>query len=78
MKLYATTTSERASKGQGGNKHLEININIHSTEPRYRIRVIEDELLGITYISLEHKHLGKWGIKYQTEEYWNIDEKGNK
>lgn len=26
MKLYATTTSERASKGQGGNKRLEINI----------------------------------------------------
>ena len=24
MKLYATTTSERASKGQGGNKHLDI------------------------------------------------------
>jgi len=26
MKLYATTTSERASKGQGGNKNLEIII----------------------------------------------------
>jgi len=24
MKLYATTTSERASKGQGGNKYLDI------------------------------------------------------
>ena len=24
MKLYATTTSERASKGQGGNKKIEI------------------------------------------------------
>ena len=24
MRLYATTTSERASKGQGGNKHLKI------------------------------------------------------
>lgn len=26
MKLYATTTSERATKGQGGNEYLEINI----------------------------------------------------
>ncbi len=26
MKLYATTTSERASKGQGGNKYLIVNI----------------------------------------------------
>ncbi len=28
MKLYATTTSERASKGQGGNKYLEIAIQV--------------------------------------------------
>jgi hypothetical protein len=27
MKLYATTTSERASKGQGGNDYLDIIIN---------------------------------------------------
>lgn len=26
MKLYATTTSERASKGQGGNEYLNIDI----------------------------------------------------
>lgn len=26
MKLYATITSERATKGQGGNKYLEIEI----------------------------------------------------
>ena len=27
MKLYALTTSERASKGQGGNDYLEISIS---------------------------------------------------
>lgn len=27
MILYATTTSERASKGQGGNKFIEISVN---------------------------------------------------
>ncbi len=26
MKLYATVTSERASKGQGGNTHLEVTL----------------------------------------------------
>jgi hypothetical protein len=28
MKLYATTTSERASKGQGGNEYLQIEITV--------------------------------------------------
>lgn len=28
MKLYATVTSERASKGQGGNKFLEIELKV--------------------------------------------------
>ena len=42
MKLYATTTSERASKGQGGNKFLEINIlDEHKNEILF-IRCIPD------------------------------------
>jgi hypothetical protein len=32
MKLYATTTSERASKGQGGNKNLIIDIQAQQLE----------------------------------------------
>jgi hypothetical protein len=32
MKLYATTTSERASKGQGGNNFLNIDIFVGSTK----------------------------------------------
>jgi len=32
MKLYATTTSERASKGQGGNKSLDILIKAQELE----------------------------------------------
>lgn len=31
MKMYATTTSERASKGQGGNDQLDISLAIGST-----------------------------------------------
>ncbi len=32
MKLYATTTSERASKGQGGQKYIEIEITTENRE----------------------------------------------
>lgn len=28
MKLYATTTSERASKGQGGNKFIQVDFEV--------------------------------------------------
>lgn len=30
MRLYATVSSERASKGQGGNEYLEIRITVGS------------------------------------------------
>lgn len=40
MKLYATVTSERASKSQGGNDYLEIDIRIiDRIEPKYYLRV---------------------------------------
>jgi hypothetical protein len=46
MKLYAITTSERASKGQGGNERLEIDIFIFDRSiPRYKIEITTDELL---------------------------------
>ena len=32
MKLYATTTSERASKGQGGNDYLNIDLKVHDRD----------------------------------------------
>jgi len=32
MKLYATTTSERATKGQGGNEFLDIMIEVEDLE----------------------------------------------
>ena len=34
MKLYATVTSERATKGQGGNNQLVINITVGNTSRR--------------------------------------------
>lgn len=41
MILYTTIQSERAFKGQGGNKKLDINILIDDREkPAYKIEVI--------------------------------------
>lgn len=37
MKLYATTTSERASKSQGGNNYL--NINVLDKEKKIALRL---------------------------------------
>ena len=39
MKLYATTTSERASKGQGGNDRLYIDVNIGELKEVIKIRI---------------------------------------
>jgi hypothetical protein len=50
MKLYATTTSERASKGQGGNEFLQINIKDLNEKVFLQIDVIPYETLdGLQY-----------------------------
>ena len=55
MKLYATITSERATKGQGGNKYLDIEIQAEQVEDIptraniYRLKLeIEDNRLYAT------------------------------
>lgn len=69
MKLYATTTSERGKPvNKSGNIYLNIDININSKEPSYRLRIIDDELLGIAYISLEFFSFGKWHTLFTTEK----------
>ena len=46
MKLYATITSERATKGQGGNKRLNIDILVYDrNNPLYQIEITTDELI---------------------------------
>ncbi len=58
MKYYSTTTSERASKGQGGNKYLNIDINIgEKSFPRFRI-ILEDigiDVYKIRFINMERE-----------------------
>lgn len=66
MLLYATTTSERASKGQGGNDYLEIEVKINDrVNPRYHIRVNKNtfEVLNqeerVIYLEEHTLHKGK-------------------
>jgi len=70
MKLYATTTSERASKGQGGNDYLESNYFITSKEkPQARVRVINDEKMGMIYFCVEEFFFNKWSVKYEQKYF---------
>lgn len=46
MKLYATVASERATKGQGGNKDLTIKVNIGPTKESNEIFEIYLEVVG--------------------------------
>ena len=59
MKLYATVTSERATKGQGGNNYLEIAISV-GDDDRYKIRVTPEKLdfmeRGYSSPLLERRH----------------------
>lgn len=49
MKLYATTTSERASKGQGGNEFLNITIASGSAKDSYIFADIIVDKSGFIY-----------------------------
>ncbi len=40
MKLYATTTSERASKGQGGNNYIKIDLLVGDKKHPHQIGTI--------------------------------------
>ncbi len=56
MKLYATVATERATKGQGGNKQLNISINIDSKEvPRFKLFITkrEDDSTDIVFVDME-------------------------
>ena len=48
MKLYATTTSERATKGQGGNNYLKIEVKDEKKEVIMKIDV-DFTIKGLDY-----------------------------
>lgn len=88
MKLYATTTSERATKGQGGNKNLIIDImgeNLEGIPTRQKLftlsmtvdnNELKAELLDYTEgdkITLYPRHLAKpKGKRQKDEDYTNL------
>lgn len=79
MKLYGTITSERASKGQGGNKELEIIIQVgDSRKTIARLLVMPNPYVaGAYFINLYTN--GKLGGDGMTAfEFRDVDKKGEK
>ena len=70
MKLYATVTSERASKGQGGNEYLNIEIKAEGFEGiptranLYRISLSKNDSYGGLYAEI---------LKYSNHEIIVLD-----
>ena len=76
MKLYATVTSERATKGQGG-KELDIDITdeIKSILWTLEVRIIEGVYSLKVARGSDHFHSHVW---FDTLEYTNKTNKGEK
>lgn len=51
MKMYATAKSERATKGQGGNKHLQVTFEAETENGRETVGSVEMRTEG------EHIHV---------------------
>lgn len=70
MKLYATTTSERASKAQGGNKYIETIINDEHKKVIYHVSIIpyDGDHLIIEHHSfcagVQKRHGGGYSMDY--------------
>ena len=56
MKLYATTTSERASKGQGGNDKLYIDVNIGDIQKMLQININRSPTLKCYILSIGYNN----------------------
>ncbi len=80
MKLYATTTSERASKGQGGNKFIRVEFLVgNATDNEYFGAVILKETDDKGYVLYHNDRIGESHIvdtmrvkgKSQKGEKWD-------
>ena len=72
MKLYATVTSERASKGQGGNEYIEVVLKDEEQKIRYIINYTQDGIMVRS--SKKHLQNNDGGVLVDTMSI----EKGNK
>lgn len=78
MKLYATVTSERASKGQGGN-HLDIDI--FTTGPdkaTHHVKVREDKQTGNILVDFCATYFGKTRVIARECIYIGTETKGER
>lgn len=71
MKLYATVSSERASKGQGGNKYLEIEVK---NEEAQRIALMH---FWPSSDGVAHRMTFQEGLSVDID-YQRFETKGNK
>lgn len=78
MKIYATTTSERATKGQGGNDYLDIEVKGENQEKLLELRITQNE-------DGEHYTVEGYAISYhakngdlRSESYVRYELKGKK
>lgn len=83
MKLYATTTSERASKGQGGNDYIEINITDEDKDLIATIGLKPKRFINDTYIvqigyNGHFTSLKAHDMAEESGDFWGIKQKGNK
>jgi hypothetical protein len=78
MKLYATTTSERATKGQGGNDYLDIKITFDDNgiiKPLKAFKITLNEN-GFPIIRGYPLELEQKGEKQKGGNCWRCNENG--
>ena len=59
MKLYATTTSERATKGQGGNEKLEIVLTAENPDRREEFKITYQKDKDFTHLCVYSHEKGE-------------------
>lgn len=63
MKMYANVSSERASKGQGGNKYIEIILTVETENRRENVgRMLLEEHEGSYNLSYFSEADGEYGV----------------
>lgn len=79
MKLYATTTSERASKGQGGNRHLLIELFAGSTAHSRLVGTVRMTVEGARYrLSVDTENYGEGALEEEGDLIKGEKQKGKK
>lgn len=74
MKLYATVSSERATKGQGGNEYLEIELKVNDRENPIGYIVLD----YIDDVKEGRAYCDEWILKFSRDkEDWNIIAQGH-